>query len=81
MIVDQPSVAEIRLATKHHVYSITANALHDQNFLGCTCYNRQRQTTSYLAEGLLDEEIWSEIAKAIEEIEMLVAKALPGRLF
>ncbi len=79
--MDQPSVAEIRFATKHHIYSITANALHDQNFLGCACYNRQRRTTSYLAEGLLDEEISSEIAEAIDEIEMLVAKPLPSSLF
>lgn len=79
--MDQLSVAEIRFATKHHVYSITANAFHDQNFLGCTCYIRQRRTTSYLAEGLLDQEIWSEIAEAIDEIEMLVAKRLSGRLF
>jgi hypothetical protein len=80
-LVDQPSVAEIRFATKYYRYTITADELHGQKFLGCTSFDRQHRTTKYLAEGLVDEKTWTEVVEAIDENELICSRPLPGRLF
>lgn len=80
-VVDQPTVAEIRFATRYFSYTVTADLMHGESFLGCTCFDRKQRTTRYLPEGPVCDQTWQEIVDAINESEMICKRPLPGHLF
>ena len=79
--VDQSEVAEIRFSTKFFTYTLTADTLHRESFLGGTCFDRIRQTTVDLPESQFKSETWTKIVEAIEELELISCRPRPGRLF
>lgn len=69
--VEQPLVAEIRFSTDRFTYTITVDANHGENYLGCTCFERSRRRGCDLPDGKFSKETWAEIIAAITENEIL----------
>jgi hypothetical protein len=70
-LVEQSLVAEIRFSTERFTYTITVDANHGENYLGCTCFERTRRRGCDLPDGKFSKETWAEIMAAISENEIL----------
>lgn len=73
-LVEQPLVAEIRFSTDLFTYTITVDANHGENYLGCTCFERSRRRGCDLPDGKFSRETWAEIVAAITENEILAVR-------
>lgn len=73
-LVEQPLVAEIRFSTDQFTYTITVDANHGENYLGCTCFERSRRRGGDLPDGTFSKETWAEIVAAITENEILAVR-------
>jgi len=73
-LVEQPRVAEIRFSTDRFTYTVTVDANHGENYLGCTCFERSRRRGCDLPDGKVTRETWAEIVAAITENEIAATR-------